>query len=310
MTDALQPGDRVGDYAIDARLGEGSFGSVFTVTGARGERAALKVEPKAVARPLLPTEKSVYDLLAGKEGFPKVHAYFEAAGTGDRCLVMDRLGPNLQELLVQSGGKMSLRQVLIIGVKILKRVAHLHALGLCHRDIKPQNFTIGGGKDGQIYAIDFGLAKPWRSGRSGAHHPATASATKGGGVTGTPRFAAIWQHEGFHHPARRDDVESLIFLLVYLLKGRLPWQGLAPPLPADAKTASERKRAREDRVWRRKRNEMIYAAKKMISVEELCEGVPKCITSTLAMVRGLAFAERPPYETILGLWIDNYKRLG
>ena len=89
---ALRSGDRIGAYTVDAPLGEGSFGSVYTVSGPAGDRVALKIEPKGVPRPLLPTEARVYALLKGKEGFPKVHAFFEAPTTGAQCLVMDRLG--------------------------------------------------------------------------------------------------------------------------------------------------------------------------------------------------------------------------
>ena len=112
--------------------------------------------------------------------------------------------------------------MLTIGVQIITRLEQIHRKGFVHRDIKANNFTIGrGDKASTVYIIDFGLAKKYKDLKTGQH-----IAIRGGkSLVGTARYASIASHDGFEQ-CRRDDLESLGYLLLYFLRGKLPWQGI------------------------------------------------------------------------------------
>ena len=112
--------------------------------------------------------------------------------------------------------------MLTIGIQIITRLEQIHRKGFVHRDIKANNFTIGrGDKANIVYIIDFGLAKKYKDLKTGQH-----IAIRGGkSLVGTARYASIASHDGYEQ-CRRDDLESLGYLLLYFLRGKLPWQGI------------------------------------------------------------------------------------
>merc|ERR1712137_651591 len=206
----------ISKYRITKRVGGGSFGDIYLGVGANGEKVAVKFEKHGARCPQLRHEYKVYRELQNAPGFAKVH-YF---GTQDsyNLMVMDLLGPSLEDQFNKCGRRFSLKTVLMIADQMLERVELMHSRHLIHRDIKPANFVTDGGRGNGnfIYCIDFGLSKRYRHPRTLQHIPQR----EGRSLTGTPRYASINNHLGVEQ-SRRDDLESIGYVLVYFLKGGL-----------------------------------------------------------------------------------------
>jgi len=166
-------------------------------------------------------------------------------------IVIELLGPNLLDLFEYCNQTFSLQTVLLLTIEILSRIEDLHERNYIHKDIKPENFVIGiHEKSNQIYIIDFGLAKKYRDGLYD-HIPYREKKP----LTGTARYASINSHMGIEQ-SRRDDLESIGYLMVYFIKKQLPWQGCV--------------------VSKEKYNK-ILDKKLLIPAEVLCKGLPSNI---------------------------------
>lgn len=160
----------------------------------------------------------------------------------------------------------------------------IHSCGLIYRDIKPDNFLIG--VDNLIYVVDFGMAKPYRDSRTFQHIPYREKKS----LSGTARYMSINTHLG-REQSRRDDLEALGHVLLYFLRGSLPWQGL--------KAASNKEKY-----------ERIGLKKQDISIPELCNGFPDEFAQYLAYARSLKFESTPDYAMLRGLMQRALGRLG
>ncbi|KAJ6253138.1 ck1 family protein kinase [Anaeramoeba flamelloides] len=236
-------------YIIEQKLGSGSFGNVhLCVKKSTGESYAIKFETKIQDRHL-EYEKKVYNILEGLPGVPEVYEFGET--NYRQFLIMDYLGKNLNQLLYYCGKKFSLKTVLMIADQLLSRLEHIHSKSFLYRDIKPENFVIGSGKNkDQIYIIDFGLSKLYRD--FWTHKPNQYKNNQS--LVGTSRYCSINTHLGIEQ-SRRDDLESLTYMLIYLLKGRLPWQDLNLSLKTPV-------------------NDQICNLKVITKDTVLCEGIP------------------------------------
>jgi len=257
----------ISKYRITKRVGGGSFGDIYLGVGANGEKVAVKFEKHGARCPQLRHEYKVYRELQNAPGFAKVH-YF---GTQDsyNLMVMDLLGPSLEDQFNKCGRRFSLKTVLMVADQMLERVELMHSRHLIHRDIKPANFVTDGGRGNGnfIYCIDFGLSKRYRHPRTLQHIPQR----EGRSLTGTPRYASINNHLGVEQ-SRRDDLESIGYVLVYFLKGGLPWQGLK------AKSAT-------------KKYKLIMEKKQSITIPALCQGCPSQFAEYLAYCRSLGLKQ-------------------
>lgn len=176
------------------------------------EEVAIKFEPVKTKFPQLYYEAKLYKIFEAP-GIPKM---FHFGQEGDfNILVMELLGPSLEDLFEYCRRKFCLKTVLMIAIQMIQRIEYVHQCGFLHRDIKPDNFLIGLGKQqSTIYIIDFGLSKRFKDPRTSKHIPYK----DGKELTGTARYASLNTHLGIEQ-ARRDDLEQIGFVLMYLAKG-------------------------------------------------------------------------------------------
>ncbi|KAI0782738.1 putative casein kinase [Abortiporus biennis] len=220
-------------------IGRGSFASVWNASDVHsGAGTAIKWELiHPTDPPTISYESAVYAQVQGCRGVARIHCSGQEMNTN--FLVMDRLGPNLEILRRFCRGSLSLKTVLMLGEQMLATIEQVHSRGIIVRDIKPANFAFGQIEDyKQLFLFDLGLCKLFLDPTTGTHMPFR----EGRAGIGTPRYASHNVHFGLE-PSRRDDVEAIGLLLLYLLHGRLPWQGIcAPDIPAKLLRIGEMKR--------------------------------------------------------------------
>ncbi|GBG88336.1 hypothetical protein CBR_g46901 [Chara braunii] len=220
-------------YKIDRKLGKGGFGQVYV--GRRTSGGTERTGPNAVEVALKfehrlskgcnygpPCEWQVYSQLGGSHGVPRVH--YKGRQADYYIMVMDMLGPSLWDVWNTSGQQMSPEMVACIAVEALSILENLHSKGFVHGDVKPENFLLGppGTPDEKkLFLVDLGLATRWREPSSLVH---VEYDQRPDVFRGTVRYASVHAHLG-RTGSRRDDLESLGYTLVFLLRGRLPWQG-------------------------------------------------------------------------------------
>ncbi|MBA42590.1 MAG: hypothetical protein CMF62_01090 [Magnetococcales bacterium] len=265
-------------YPVIKKLGSGAFAEVYLAEHIDGGYVALKMEStiNSKNRPRLKDEFKIYRYLRYKKNFtkglPKIYDFIETDGYNIMC--MQLLGPSLEDMFKKYEKKLNDTTVIKLGIDLMNIMESLHNSGFIHRDIKPHNFMTSRQKnDDQVYIVDFGLSRKWRS-RDGVHIPFKNKRS----LIGTARYVSINMHNGVE-PTRRDDLESIGYMLIYLLKGKLPWQGL--------------KKKKDTTSF-----EIIGNKKKEVSIEELCEGLPKCFEQYMIYCRALDFDETPDYERL------------
>ncbi|KAK3013471.1 hypothetical protein RJ639_009779 [Escallonia herrerae] len=265
---------RVGNkFRLGRKIGSGSFGEIYLGTNIQtNEEVAIKLETIKTKHPQLLYESKLYKILQGGTGIPNVR-WFGIEGDYN-VLVMDLLGPSLEDLFNFCSRKLSLKTVLMLADQMINRVEFVHSKSFLHRDIKPDNFLMGlGRRANQVYVIDFGLAKKENK-----------------NLTGTARYASMNTHLGIEQ-SRRDDLESLGYVLMYFLRGSLPWQGLKAGT-------------------KKQKYEKISEKKVSTSIEALCRGYPSEFASYFHYCRTLRFDDKPDYAYLKRIFRDLFIREG
>uniref|UniRef100_A0A5K3F961 non-specific serine/threonine protein kinase n=1 Tax=Mesocestoides corti TaxID=53468 RepID=A0A5K3F961_MESCO len=275
-----------GLYRLIRKIGCGSFGDIYLgVNQKNGEEVAVKVERQCARHPQLAYESKIYRLLNGGIGIP--HMRWFGQEYDHYFLVMDLLGPSLEDLFLFCSRRFTNKTVLMLADQMISRVEFVHNRTFVHRDIKPDNFLMGIGRHcNKLYIIDYGLAKRYNCPRTGRH----ISYREDKNLTGTARYASINAHLGIEQ-SRRDDLESLGYVLMYFNRGSLPWQGLK----ANTK---------------RQKYEKISEKKISTPVETLCKGFPAEFAMYLNYCRGLRFEEAPDYMYLRQLFRILFRTLG
>ncbi|SAM09167.1 hypothetical protein [Absidia glauca] len=267
-------------YKVGKKLGEGSFGVLYEGTNLlNNQSVAIKFEPRKSDAPQLRDEYRTYKILAGLHGVPKAF-YFGQEGLHN-ILVIDLLGPSLEDLFDMCGRQFSTKTVAMLAKQMLYRVENVHERSLIYRDIKPDNFLIGrpGSKCANtVFMIDYGMAKHYRDPKTKQHIPYRERKS----LSGTARYMSINTHLG-REQSRRDDLESLGHVFMYFLRGSLPWQGL--------KAATNKQKY-----------EKIGEKKQSTPIKELCAEYPEEFGVYLQYVRKLGFEESPDYEFLRELF--------
>lgn len=276
-------------YKVERKLGKGGFGQVFVgrrvtggndrISGPSAMEVALKFEHRNSKGCNYgpPYEWQVYNALGGSHGVPKVHY---KGRTGDYyVMVMDMLGPSLWDVWNSSGQAMSAEMVACIAVESLSILEKMHSRGYVHGDVKPENFLLGQPSTAQekkLFLVDLGLATKWKDSSSGQHVEYDQRPDM---FRGTVRYASVHAHLG-RTASRRDDLESLAYTLIFLLRGRLPCQGYQ----GDNKS-------------------FLVCKKKMAtSPEMLCCFCPQPLKQFLEIVVNMKFDEEPNYSKLISLF--------
>ncbi|KAI1371999.1 casein kinase I [Hypoxylon crocopeplum] len=275
-------------YRVGKKIGEGSFGVIFEGTNLlNNQQVAIKFEPRKSDAPQLRDEYRTYKILVGCPGIPNVY-YFGQEGLHN-ILVIDLLGPSLEDLFDHCNRRFSIKTVVMVAKQMLSRVQTIHEKNLIYRDIKPDNFLIGrsGTKAANvIHVVDFGMAKQYRDPKTKQHIPYRERKS----LSGTARYMSINTHLG-REQSRRDDLEALGHVFMYFLRGGLPWQGL--------KAATNKQKY-----------EKIGEKKQTTPIKDLCEGFPEEFNKYLTYVRNLGFEDTPDYDYLRELFTQALKNTG
>ena len=268
-------------YKAIKKLGEGSFGKVYKAEY-NGDNYAIKMENKSKEQGLLELEATIMSYLKGPNiPFIKSYGY-----SGDfNVLVMQLLDKSLEDL-INKYNTFSIKTVAMLGYQMVNILQYIHDRHIIHRDIKPDNFVMGAQEDNaKLYILDFGLAKKYRSSRTLVQYPYVKKKK----LTGTARYASIHALEAYEQ-SRRDDLESVGYVLMYFLRGNLPWQGL-------------KVRSKEDRYKK------ILEKKKETSSQDLCKEFPHEFFEYVDYSKNLEYEENPDYDFLRQKFLDVLKGL-
>ena len=279
-----------GNYICNTenQIGSGSFGEVlYGKHKYKSLEVAVKIINSETSAETIKKEINITKKLQNEIGFPRIYDTF--IYEKKNIIIESLLGPSLDKLFKYCGRIFPLKTVCLIGKEMVKRLETMHEKGILHRDLKPNNLTWGNYNSSYnisnknldnnskldintIYLIDFGLSCSYYEHELSTRHYKLKDNLN---FVGTLRYASLNSHKGIRQ-GRRDDLESMLYILIYFLKGKLPWQDIK------AKQKEER-------------HKIIFQKKSNISIDSLCKDIPEEFANLLKYVKSLQFEEKPSY---------------
>ena len=281
------------NYTIlfNKKIGGGAFGKIYScINNKTKEICACKVEKPDIENPQLNNEYRILTLLKNYDYFPKCYKYCNSPY--GYLLILEKLGLNLGVIMSKlPNKKYSMKSALMIINQSLERLKLIHERGIIHRDMKPENLCIGyKGKEKNIYLIDFGLSKIIINNDNKKNQNFSLNIKKEKIVIGTVRYISMNAHLG-NEQYKKDDLESLAYMMIYFIKGELPWQNIK------AKS-------------RREKYTKIYHKKKNTVNSELCDFLPDEIKTFLKYILNLNQKQNPDYVKLTNLINNLMKKYG
>jgi len=266
-------------YKLLKRVGSGAFGLIFSAKNVNtDELVAVKLEPTSQIDTLT-HEAAVLQRLAGTPGIPTLRYY--GIPDHNRYMVIDLFNKTLQGVSFDYKKAVPVPIVRMYAVQMMQIISAVHDKGFIHRDIKPENFMVKSDNDNEVlYLIDFGLARTYIDGKDGKHRDNKQRLRLEGisqsqitTITGTARYVSTHVHDG-NEPSRRDDLISAMYVISYLLKGRLPWKSCAS-------------------------NETLVEMKQNILPQELFLDLPASYVTLFKYLSELSYEQKPDYAYIM-----------
>ena len=273
-----------GKYSIKYLISKGSFGEVYLGTNVLNNKDyAIKMERTSKGESLLKEEAYVLLFLKGP-GLPNVITF----GISGRyhILIENLLGKSIYNIWLEKEKKFNIKDTCMFAIQALERVEYVHSKNYLHRDIKPANFLVGNPDQSQIYLIDFGNARKYRSSRTGKHLPFSRNYK----IYGTTIFLSLNVLKGIEQ-TRKDELESLGLVIIYLYKGYLPWSNYKFK---DIFQALEK----------------IKAIKENLSMKQICHGLPIEMFEYMNYIKNMNFEDTPDYRYLQSLFLNILKKIG
>jgi serine/threonine protein kinase len=264
-------------------IGKGTFSTVYASINIKTRAfVAIKVEKRGKDNiELLESEAFLLHSLRGF-GIPEVLSYGRTKT--HNILVLPLLGKSLLDMFILNNSAINFNDICGIAIQILDRIEWVHSNNIVYRDIKPENFLFGKKDNDVLYLIDFGLCRKYKSSRTGKHIKPKCL----GKFTGTSRYASVYAMAG-NEQSRRDDIESIGYMIIFFMKKRLPWQGI------------------KGRTYKECYHKL-FLMKKYMKIEELCKGLPREIIEYMNIAKAMKFEQEPDYNYLKNLFKSILKK--
>ena len=273
----LETGSIIGHYEVIALLGQGGYGDIYLVHFLnKTEKYALKCENLKSNKQGLQIEHNFLLSLQDSKCFPRIYDFGKTPQF--LYIVMEVLGPSISNTRRQLPHHyFSLSTALRLGIFMIKCLQQFHNHGLVHRDVKPGNFLLRPNYKNPVTLIDFGLSRKFINPETLEPYPERKKC----GFRGTSKYASITAHEE-HDLCWRDDLISLMYSLVEMIRGKLPW--------SDRRDLDE-----------------VYQYKKIMPPEDLFVDLPPCFLEIWNHLQTLRFADPPDYQMMISLFLSELK---